>query len=317
MSGARTQHAVRSYGRIAFTILLLLLATGAAFSQSRTIDIARQSIADLEPGMDSRNIAVYGISLGMSWGEARNILDKTGIPYIFQKGTSPVVYIPPQRSSYYFVLNPSSYEIIEMGIIGAADLPLENQFLFDAQRWRLTTARTQFFKNEGEFIINEEGESFNFPYQGFVLKYLTPAAFRFVLVVPTNKPLIPKAEPPRYAGRPEPMPPPHAEQALKPVPEQQKEAIEPDAQFAAARDLFEAKKYGSALAIFKKLSEQSSLELLRVRSIYWMGECYFGMKDFGTARKQFERVLKETDIAALREPALKMIDNCRKATKRR
>jgi hypothetical protein len=316
MPAAPVQRSAQLSRRSGLLLLVLLLFSGNAGAQSPIIDIARQSIARLDGGMTSANIAIYGVTLGMSWGEARSILDRTSIPYIFQKGTSPVVYVPPQQSSFYFVLNPSSYDVIEMGVIGSAGLPLENQFLFDGQRWKLTTARTQFFGTEGEFIINEEGESFNFPGKGFVLKYMAPGSFRCVMVLPTHKPLTTKlrdqeaAPAPRHeVAPPPPPPPPKAAAVERPA---ATESGNLDEQFAQARGLFEEKRYSDALGIFKRLSEQNSYELLRIRSVYWMGECLYGMKDFRGARRQFERVLKETDIPDLRAPAMKMIGNCKK-----
>ena len=94
--------------------LLLMLAvshgTDSCSAQGTPVmDIARQSLVQIPDGMSSLNMAIYGVSLGMQWGEARNVLDRANVPYIFQKGTSPVVYIPPQNSTYYLILNPSSY----------------------------------------------------------------------------------------------------------------------------------------------------------------------------------------------------------------
>ncbi|MBL0175816.1 MAG: hypothetical protein IPP94_11205 [Ignavibacteria bacterium] len=284
----------------ALSFIVVFAAPLAA--QRGAVDIASTPVSDFGQGVTSRGIAIKGVTLGMSWGEARNILDRANVPYIFQKGTAPVVYVPPQNSSFYFVLNPSSYDVIEMGIIGPSELPLENQYLFDAQRWRLTTARVQFFGSEGEFIINEEGESYNFPFQGFVLKYLSPGSFRFVMVDPTNKPLLSNqarvAPPPR-----EELPPPQefvAPPADRPIdPWLEK--------FADARAIFETKNYTGALAMFSDIAENAPDALLRVRGVYWMGESYYGMKDFRNAIRNFERVLKETDIETLREPATRMI----------
>jgi len=258
------------------------------------------------------NMSIYGVTLGMPWGEARNILDRGNVPYIFQKGTSPVVYVPPTNSTYYFILNPSSYGVIEMGIIGTADLPLDNQYLFDGHRWRLTTARTQFYGNEGEYIVNEEGEMYNFPYHGFVLKYLTPDNFRFVMVAPTNAPLTTYGKNLRSGGQqvapqaPPPPPPPQPVQVEKPDLEYWLQ------KFQVARDNFESRRYSTALMTFQEIADQAPEPLLQIRSMYWMGETYFGMKRYRDAREQFERVLRETDIESLRAPAKIMIRNCNK-----
>ncbi len=289
---------------------LLLLTPLQSQAQGRALlDIARQSIVQVPDGMTSVNMSIYGVTLGMPWGEARNILDRGNVPYIFQKGTSPVVYVPPANSTYYFILNPSSYSVIEMGIIGTADLPLDNQYLFDGHRWRLTTARTQFFGNEGEYIVNEEGEMYNFPYHGFVLKYLTPENFRFVMVAPTNSPLTTYGKNLRPGGQqvaPQAPPPPPPVQVQEPNLEIWLQ------KFQIARENFEARRYSTALNTFQEIADQAPEPLLQIRSIYWMGETYYGMKRYRDAREQFERVLRETDIESLRTPAKKMIRNCNK-----
>lgn len=284
-----------------------LLGPAPVRAQGRALlDLARQSVVQIPDGMTSLNMSIYGVTLGMPWGEARNILDRNNVPYIFQKGTSPVVYIPPTNSTYYYILNPSSYAVIEMGIIGTADLPLDNQYLFDGHRWRLTTARTQFFGNEGEYVVNEEGEMYNFPYHGFVLKYLTPENFRFVMVAPTNSPLTTYGQQLKPGGSaPPPPPPPPA-----PVKVQEPQLEKWLQKFQIARDNFEAKRYSTALSIFQEVSEQAPDALLRVRSMYWMGETYFGMKRYRDAREQFERVLSSTDIETLLAPAKLMIAKC-------
>ncbi len=295
--------------RLFVAVFCSMLAVTAPALDAQTIDLAKQSVTQLPQGATSMTMSIYGVSLGMPWGEARNVLDRGNVPYIFTKGTSPVVYVPPTNSTYYYVLNPSSYDVIEMGVIGTAELPLDNQFLFDAQRWKLTTARTQFFGHEGEFIVNEEGEAYNFPYHGFVLKYILPSSFRFVMVQPTNKPLTSYGQKPRPEGaapQPAPVvaPPP-------PLPQPDLSLDKWIAEFQKARELFEARSYTSAVNGFRTLSEQAPDPLLRIRSVYWMGESYYGLKQYRNAKVMFERVLRETDIAALRDPAQKMLAFCK------
>jgi hypothetical protein len=298
-------------------IAALLLGSGpgadhCSAQSTSVMDIARQSLVQIPDGMTSLNMAIYGVSLGMQWGEARNVLDRANVPYIFQKGTSPVVYIPPQNSTYYLILNPSSYAVIEMGIIGTSDLPLDNQYLFDGHRWRLTTARTQFFGNEGEYVINEEGELYNFPFHGFVLKYLSPENFRFVMVAPTNNPLTNYGQNLRRGAAapapapPAPPPPPSPVSVSNPTLEAWLQ------KFQIARNNFEARRYSTALSLFQEISDQAPDALLQVRGVYWMGETYFGLKRYRDAREQFERVLSLTDIESLRAPALRMIQRCNK-----
>ena len=296
----------------ALVLACLLLCAPAAWTQAPgPLDIARQSIVQIPDGMTSKTVAIYGVTLGMPWGDARNVLDRSNVPYIFQKGTSPIVYIPPQNSTYYFILNPSSYAIIEMGIIGTSDLPLDNQYLFDAQRWRLTTARTQFFGNEGEFIVNEEGEAYNFPYLGFVLKYLTPQSFRFVMVEPTNQPLTAYGRQLKPGSTPtQPVKAPTAAAPPPPPPQQTSDLEAWLMKFQAARNDFEGRRYSTALTSFRDISQNAPDALLRVRALYWTGEAHYGMKQFREARQQFERVLQETDIESLRTPAQLMISRC-------
>ncbi len=291
----------RGYQRIVSLIFVFgfFLLCNVVFAQQAQVDITRNSVENLQGVLTSRNLSIYGVTLGMPWSEARTVLDRQNVPYIFEKGSSPTVYIPPQNSTFYYVLNPSSYEVIEMGIMGTSSLPLDNQFLFDGQRWRLTTARTQFFGNAGEFILNEEGEAYNFPFKGVVLKYLTPLGFRFVLVDPTNKPLIPVGQMQSTAPPPSITPPP--------------EGMWLD-RFRMARDQFEAKRYKSALEEFRKIMNESNDQLLKIRSMYWMGECYYGMKQFANAKAQFKKVLAETDIASLTTPAKTMIARINRRT---
>lgn len=280
--------------------VLAIIACPLYAQQSATVDIARNSVEHLSGNLTSRNLSIYGVTLGKPWSEARTVLDRANIPYIFEKGSSPAVYIPPQNSTYYFILNPSSYEVIEMGILGISDLPLDNQFLFDGQRWRLTTARMQFFGTEGEFIVNEEGEAFNFPYKGIVLKYLNPTGFRFILVDPTDKPLTSMGHLMKPGGKPTPTTQPSADAGVW---------VE---RFKLARDQFEAKRYKSALDAFKKIVDETDDQLMKVRSSYWMGECYYGLKQYANAKAQFNNVLAQTDIESLRTPASKMIARCNK-----
>lgn len=307
---------VRALSTAAWVMVAVLsisvLGPSRSDAQGRALlDLARQSVVQIPDGMTSLNMSIYGVTLGMPWGEARNILDRGNVPYIFQKGTSPVVYIPPTNSTYYFILNPSSYAVIEMGVIGTADLPLDNQYLFDGHRWRLTTARTQFFGNEGEYIVNEEGEMYNFPYHGFVLKYLSPENFRFVMVAPTNTPLTTYGQQfkPGSSHPPTPPPPPPPPAPVRVQEPQLEKWLQ---KFQIARDNFEARRYSTALSTFQEISEQAPDALLRVRSMYWMGETYFGMKRYRDAREQFERVLSSTDIETLRAPAKLMITKCNK-----
>jgi hypothetical protein len=318
-------------------VLLLLLFPFLCHTQTIVSDIAKESISYIPKGMTSLNVAIHDVRLGMSWGEARNIFEHANVPYFIQKGSSPIVFVPPENSTYYFVLHPSSYDIIEMGIIGVSDLPLENQFLFDGQRWRLTTARTQFFDNEGESIVNEEAESYNFPYQGFVLKYLTPENFRFIMVAPTNKPLTTS-----YGYQPDAPPDRrHADNMEREIritdesgkgkrvekqiqvivkdkdEEEEAPATGADAELNKGKEVFNQKNYSEALKIFRHTAATAKDPLLRQRAEYWMGEAYFGLKQYQPARKQFIKVRTETSSPSLKQSAQRMINRIYRVTKKK
>jgi hypothetical protein len=161
----------------------LALSSVAAIAQPlRDVDLATEPLARLAPGMTSANMLIFGVRLGMHWQEARTILDMQRMDYLYQKGIPSRVLVRGLRSTYYFILNPSSFEIVEMGIMDPRDLPLENQYLADGRRWRLTTARTHFFRGEGDYVRNEEGENIVYDQLGFVLKWLLNGEFRFVMV---------------------------------------------------------------------------------------------------------------------------------------
>ena len=313
---------------LSVTVLSLLLGVtclpGQARAQGRSVDLARTPVQQIAVGATTLDASILSVNLGMKWGEARAILENAGAPYIIQKGTSPVVYVPPQNPTYYFVLNASSYEVIEMGIMGTADLPNENQFLFDAARWRLTSARTQFFGTEGEYIVNEEGECYNFPFQGFVLKFLSTGAFRFVMVHPTNDPITrqgaslqdkPKYDPPVVPPPPPPVPPTRQEVVPTPpppAPEVDAELLRWQDRFSVAREYFESRKYSIGVEEFRAIAAGCPDEMLRARAKYWVGECLFGMKNYRQAREVFLSVLSETNVESLRAPAQYMASKCNK-----
>ncbi len=321
----KSTHSLPRRLRSAACLLLaasILLPPGVR-AQNPAVDIARFPVQQVGGGGTALDLTVLGVGIGMKWGEARAMFDNGNVPYIIQKGTSPVVYIPPQNPTYYFVLNPSSYEIIEMGVMGTADLPTENQFLFDAGRWRLTTARTQFFGTEGEFIVNEEGESYNFPFQGFVLKFLSTGAFRFVMVRPTNSPLTRHGEslqdrPVRETVTTPPPPAPSAPiEVTVQVQDQHADLLQMwQDRFQQARNDFEARQYSAALEGFREIAAGCGDEMLKARATYWTGECLFGMKNYREARKVFHQVLRDTNIESLRAPAQFMASRCDKLLKR-
>jgi len=174
-----------------FMLLALSVAAGSSFGgrpvyRGKPVNIAREPLPRLETGITSMNISVHGVQLGMPWEEARLLLDKEGVPYLYSKALPLTVYAPPDEPTWYFSLNPSSYEIVEMGLCGERDLPRQNRFMADGRRWRLTTARTYFFGSEGREIFNEEGPGIHYPELGFTLKCLAGSRFRFVMTIPND-----------------------------------------------------------------------------------------------------------------------------------
>jgi len=127
------------------------------------------------------------------------------------------------------------------------------------------------------------------------------------MVAPTNSPLTTLGR--QFRSQPEPPPAP-APVISPPVHVHQPELEMWLQKFQIARDNFEARRYSTALSVFREIADQAPDALLQVRSVYWMGETYFGMKRYRDAREQFERVLSLTDINSLRTPAMTMIKKC-------
>ncbi|MBL0175921.1 MAG: hypothetical protein IPP94_11770 [Ignavibacteria bacterium] len=164
----------------------LLVAHASAGSERarRVVDIARTPISRLSPGMTSVDLSIYGVRLGMSWDEARSVLIADNVPFAFAQTVPVTVYLGPDLSSFYAVLNPSSLEVIELGVCGATDLPRENRYLANGQYWRLTTARTFFFGSEGRFVVNEDDMQFTYPALGFALRCVECEGFTFIMLKP-------------------------------------------------------------------------------------------------------------------------------------
>ncbi len=183
----------------AILILLsaLFISTSALAQTARTLDLAEDPVSRLEPSMTSLNIAIHGIRLGMTWDQARDILTRKEVPYLFSKSLPLTVYIPPSNPSFYLTLHPSSYEVFEMGVMGTSKLPLENRYIANGNHWRLTTARTFFFGSEGHDFLNEEARSFMYERLGFALKWLLNGEFCFVLFYPEGW-TPPRPQPPQF-----------------------------------------------------------------------------------------------------------------------
>ena len=178
-----TTHIDSGAGRAILLALLFFPALALARgSETRHVDIAREQVSKLDDGMTSMDIAIYGVRLGMSWNEARALLMASDIPFRFAGTVPTTVYFGPSLSTFTLTLNPSSFEIIEMGIENDADLPRPNRYLANGSYWRLTTARMYFFGSEGHFTVNEEDTQFTYPRLGFALRCTDCQGFRFVMV---------------------------------------------------------------------------------------------------------------------------------------
>lgn len=60
--------------------------------------------------------------------------------------------------------------------------------------------------------------------------------------------------------------------------------------YQAALNAFNTGKYDRALTRFKALLERSKDDALSDNAQYWIGECYYGMKDYNKAVIEFEKV---------------------------
>ena len=63
-----------------------------------------------------------------------------------------------------------------------------------------------------------------------------------------------------------------------------------ESEYKAARDAFEARKYKEALQMFNALLPKSQGNILTANCYYWIGECYFALKDYKPAVIAFEKV---------------------------
>ena len=71
--------------------------------------------------------------------------------------------------------------------------------------------------------------------------------------------------------------------------------------------LFNARKYGESMARFHRLySDYPSIDLAP-NCVYWIGECYYGMKDYRQAVLSFEQVLSEFPGSVKDDDALLMM----------
>lgn len=70
--------------------------------------------------------------------------------------------------------------------------------------------------------------------------------------------------------------------------------------------LFKAKKYGESMAKFQRIFSNHHKHELAPNCIYWVGECYYGMKDYKQAIISFEQVLSQFPGSVKDDDALLM-----------
>jgi TolA-binding protein len=63
-----------------------------------------------------------------------------------------------------------------------------------------------------------------------------------------------------------------------------------NSEYEAARSLFEQFKYRDAIAAFSKMLEKDPDNALADNCQYWIGECYFGLKEYQQAVMEFQKV---------------------------
>jgi tol-pal system protein YbgF len=72
---------------------------------------------------------------------------------------------------------------------------------------------------------------------------------------------------------------------------------------------FSEKKYSEAMARFQKIYNDDPSGELAPNCLYWVGECYYGMKDFKQAILSFEQVLSAYPDSHKKDAAMLMIGN--------
>lgn len=72
---------------------------------------------------------------------------------------------------------------------------------------------------------------------------------------------------------------------------------------------FSERKYSEAIARFQKLYNDDPSGELAPNCLYWVGECYYGMKDYKQAILSFEQVLSAYPDSQKKDAAMLMIGN--------
>jgi len=77
-------------------------------------------------------------------------------------------------------------------------------------------------------------------------------------------------------------------------------------EYNEALRLFKVKKYGESMAKFQRIFSNHHKHELAPNCIYWVGECYYGMRDYKQAIISFEQVLSQFPGSVKDDDALLM-----------
>ena len=80
-------------------------------------------------------------------------------------------------------------------------------------------------------------------------------------------------------------------------------------EYNSALQSFSEKKYSEAIAKFQKIYNDDPASELAPNCLYWVGECYYGMKDYKQAILSFEQVLSAYSGSPKTDASMLMIGN--------
>ena len=85
--------------------------------------------------------------------------------------------------------------------------------------------------------------------------------------------------------------------------------------YKRARSLFEKGFYDMSLEEFKMLRQEEDRSDLADNVQYWIGECYYGLKEFGKAEREFKKVLFIKNSNKIKHAKLMLAQSCWKQQK--
>jgi hypothetical protein len=154
------------------------------------LELTKKPVDAIPDGLTSRDLSVYGVTVGMQWRDARVSLEKQRLPFLLSEQLRRCD-VPAVGSECCFLLDESGTIVAEIHICGPCVLPPANRFLVDGKAWRSAKARQAFFGEEGEHAQDRCSESYEFPEKGFSLRYSCRCQFQFVLLAPPAPPASP------------------------------------------------------------------------------------------------------------------------------